>query len=92
MNKPLVRIVWNDASDTLEPWVSEEELKKFSSSTALVVSVGYLAHKNRSYITIAGDWQEDCKIWGRVTKIPKKMVVSIEDIPFPPAPADGVTQ
>ena len=80
MNNPLVRIVWNDASDTLEPWVSEEGLKKFSLSTALVVSVGYLAHKNRSYITIAGDWQEDCKIWGRVTKIPRRMVVSIEEI------------
>ena len=83
MNKPIVRITWNDASDTLDPWVSEEELKKFTSSTALVVSIGYLADKNRSYVTIAGDWQEDLKIWGRVTKIPKKMVVSIEEIPLP---------
>lgn len=81
--KPIVRVTWNDAADHPEPWVHEEDLKKFADSPAAVVSVGYLIKKDRHYITIAGDYQPDLNIWGRVTKIPKKMVTKIEEIPLP---------
>lgn len=80
--RPLIRMTWNDASDSIEPWISEEEMEKFADSHAPVESVGYLVKKTRTHVVIAGDWQEDHKIWGRVTKVPRKMVVSIEEIPL----------
>ena len=83
MDKPLVRMVWNDACDSHDPWISERELDEFASTPALVESVGYLIKKTKTHITIAGDWLDDQKLWGRCTKVPKKMVVSIEMIPFP---------
>lgn len=90
MSKPFVQIRWYDAEDYKEAnWSTEEDLKKFSSEPCEAVSYGYVVKKNRGYITIAADYIAP-DTFGRIMKIPRKMVVSIEPVtlPEPPAPAE----
>ena len=80
MNKPLVVVVWADAEDPAEgkAWLDQEDVDTFSCHSCTVESVGYLLSKTDKYVTLAADWIEDLKHYGRVTKIPSAMIVSLE--------------
>ena len=90
MDKPFVRVAWHDAEDYRESnWASEEELQGFAASACEAISFGYVVKKNRGYITLAADYIAP-DTFGRVMKIPRKMIVSIQTVPLPepqPTPA-----
>lgn len=81
--KPFVKVVWHDAADEAKTWLREDELDDASIE---VISFGYLLRKTRSFLHLAGDCivggLEDIT-YGRVCKIPRKMVVSVEEIVIP---------
>ena len=63
-------------------------MTEFANRPALCISSGWLVAKTRSYVTLAADYSpangpEEIDDWSRVTKIPKKMIVTIEPIPLP---------
>ena len=89
MAKPLVLVTWADAQDHPQKWVDEEDAAEFGNSSCLIVSVGFLVSKTDKYITLAGDWDETDKDYGRVTKIPCSMMVELKEICHPsPTPSD----
>lgn len=78
--KPLVKILWHDSRDADGSWISEDEAEKYGEEPCEVYSVGFLISKGSKFVTIGGDWNPQDKDYGRVTKIPVGMVVSIEEI------------
>lgn len=76
----LVLIIWNDAQDNLEPWVNEDDAKAFAESPCPITTVGFLVRKTETHTVIAGDWNDTDKDYGRVTKIPTKMIVSVQEL------------
>lgn len=76
----MVVIIWNDAQDSLEPWVGEAEAKQFAETPCPIVSYGFLVRKTKNYVVIAGDWNDSNKDYGRVTKIPTKMITSMKEL------------
>ena len=78
--KPLVRISWLDAQDHPDKWVDEVDANSFGDLDCLIESVGFLVSKTTKYLTLAADWDETDKDYGRVTKIPAAWVVSIEEL------------
>jgi len=77
MNKPLVLVEWNDAQDFAESWVDAESAAEFGEVECRIRSVGYQISYTDKYLTIAGDYHAAEEDYGRVTKIPKGMVISI---------------
>lgn len=89
LDKPFVRVVWLDASDPQgdESWFRESEALKFGEELMEVSSFGYLISKTAKYVTLVADHiTKGTKetTYGRLTKIPVGMVVSITDITLPP--------
>lgn len=82
----LVRVLWRDAQDHSDKWVDEEDVKVFGETDCVIESYGILVSKTAKYLTLAGDWDAVDKDYGRVTKIPSSMLVSIENLV--PAPSD----
>jgi hypothetical protein len=80
IDKPLVRVVWNDAEDSDGTWSDESEVEAFANHDCTVESVGFLVSKTDKYVTLAGDWIPHTKQHGRVTKIPAGMVGKIEPL------------
>lgn len=81
--QPFVRVVWHDAADYKKSWASNEEAEAFAGQPVECVSVGWLLKKTRSYITLAADYSppnspEETEDWGRLTKIPRKMITQLE--------------
>ena len=78
----LVRVIWDDAEDPADgkTWMDEEDVKTFSTHNCTVSSVGYLVSKTAKYVTLAADWIEELHHYGRVTKIPANMVVSLTEL------------
>lgn len=79
MNKPFVKVTWDDAEDQGGTWLEEAEVEEFADHNCTVVSVGYLVSKTGKYLTLAADWIDELKHYGRVTKIPVGMVISVEE-------------
>lgn len=79
--KPLVRVTWHDAQDAGQPWMSEADAGAFGERLCEIVSVGFVVSKGPKYLTLAGDWDAEDENYGRVTKIPTGMVVSVEELP-----------
>jgi len=79
-----VRIVWYDAQDARDTWVSitSEETIKWMDELALVVSYGYLIKKTKNYYIIAADLCDDMTV-GRMTKIPCPWVKKIQTVKVP---------
>lgn len=78
MNKPFVRVVWHDASDSGKTWNSETDL---NDAWVEVTSFGFLLKKSKRFLHIGADvvreeGSED--LYGTVRKIPRKMVVLLE--------------
>lgn len=78
--KPLVKAIWNDAQDYARMWVDEEDAEAFGHESCEIISVGFLISKTEKYITLAADWDETDKDYGRVTKIPSSMLISIIEL------------
>jgi len=79
-NKPFVKITWHDAADEGSAWVHEEEIDKFAEETVEVTSWGWLVRGSRKskYVVLAADYIKD-GTYGRVTKIPSKMIVAFAE-------------
>lgn len=78
--KPTVRVTWIDAQDSPHAWASEEDVEAFSAEHCTIVSVGFQVSKTDKYLTLAGDWDEVDKNYGRVTKIPVAWLVQVEEL------------
>ena len=78
--KPLVKVVWLDAQDHGENWVGESDAEAFGDTYCQIISVGFQVKKTEKYITLAADWDDSDKDYGRVTKIPVAFVTSIEEL------------
>jgi hypothetical protein len=76
--KRFVKVYWHDAQDEAHTWVSDEEIPGFTAALCEVVSWGWLVGETKKYITLAADHSAP-STWGRVTKIPRGMIVKIED-------------
>lgn len=80
MIKTLVKVEWNDAQDFSEAWVDAKSAEEFGEVECRIVSVGYQISSTAKYVTIAGDYHADEDDYGRVTKIPRGMIISITNI------------
>lgn len=82
MKAPFVKVTWDDAEDLGgQTWIEAEDVAAFATHSCTVVSVGYLVAKTKKYLTLASDWIEENNQFGRVTKIPCSMVVSVKKFP-----------
>lgn len=80
VQRQLVLVTWLDAQDHKDKWVDEHDAEAFTDEECKITSVGFLVRKTEKYVTIAGDWDAVDTDYGRVTKIPTKMVVDIKGL------------
>ena len=79
MKAPIVKVTWDDAEDLGgQTWIEAEDVAAFAVHSCQVVSVGYIVARTKKHLTLASDWIEENRQFGRVTKIPTAMVVSIK--------------
>lgn len=76
----LCRVLWLDAESLDETWVNMDEIKDFEKKSSLAESVGWLVLETEDYLILAGDTDinYEGELYGRVFKIPVKMVRRIE--------------
>lgn len=79
-DKPFVKVTWHDAADEGRTWVPAEDIPEFTEEVIEVVSWGWLVGGSRKskYITLAADYIKD-GTYGRVTKIPSRMIVGFDE-------------
>ena len=86
MVKPFVRVTWWDAEDYKDAgWATAEELDVFNSKPCEVISYGWLVSKSKAHVTIAADFAPPIT-YGRMIKIPKKMIKEQVVIDLSPQP------
>ena len=78
--KSIVRVEWLDSQDHADKWVDEKDAEAFGEIDCSVTSVGFLVRKTDKYWTLAGDWDAVDTDYGRVTKIPTKMITSFIEL------------
>ncbi len=78
--RKLVLVSWNDAQDFEQSWVGEADATKFGEEDCRILSVGWVISDTAKYLTIGGDWHATESDYGRVTKIPKGMVISMVEL------------
>jgi hypothetical protein len=78
----LVKVTWDDAEDPSDgkTWLDTEDVETFAAHACTVESVGYLVSRTAKYVTLAADRIEGLGHYGRVTKIPTGMVVSLVEL------------
>jgi hypothetical protein len=79
MNAPLVKVIWDDAEDAASTWYGSDDIAEFSEAITLVISVGFKVSETAKYVTLAADWVAGLEQFGRITKIPRGVIVSIEE-------------
>lgn len=79
-DKPFVCVTWHDAADKDGTWTHEAEIQAFGAELCEVVSWGWVVSRTKQYVTLAADYITDTDTWGRITKIPRGMVVKIEEM------------
>lgn len=81
MKAPFVKVTWDDAEDpdNGNTWHSDTDVAEFAAQTTLVVSVGFKVSDTAKYVTLAADWIERLQQFGRLTKIPKGVIQSIDE-------------
>lgn len=84
-----LKITWRDAEDFGSTWSEEEEAIEFAGQDCLVESYGFLIKQTKLYILLAADrtlsGNKPGEL-GRLCKIPRKMVVTSEEIALTPSP------
>ena len=78
--KPIVRVTWHDAQDNNSTWANEKDVEEWGSTSCVIVSVGFLVSKTERYVTLAADWDDEDKNYGRITKIPAQMVQELQEL------------
>lgn len=74
--KPFVIVGWHDAEDfTEETWLKEDTAVEFGEKNMMVVSGGFVISDTTKYLTLGADYDTENNNYGRVTKIPKGMIV-----------------
>lgn len=81
-----VEVLWLDAQDHPEKWADNDDVQTWAEKSCEISSLGYLVRQTDRYITLGADWDPDDKDWGRVTKIPMKMVKEIIELKPPESP------
>jgi hypothetical protein len=88
MDKRLVLVKWTDAADPGNVgWHSDADVDEFTEESCEVVSVGWLKSETKKYVTLVADYIDNgdgTTTWGRPTKVPLGMVLSIEDLTIKP--------
>lgn len=77
--KSFVKVCWHDACDEEKTWVAAADVEAFAQEPCEVVSWGWLVSQTQKYVTLAADYIPGTDTYGRVTKIPKGMLVKIEE-------------
>lgn len=77
--KKFVRVRWHDAADLEKTWVQPEDIEAFTKEFCEVLSWGWLVSTSKTYLTLAADYIADTDTYGRVTKIPRGMVASVDE-------------
>ena len=74
---PIVRILWEDAVTSSEPgWTTKvDAMETATTMPPQMYSVGYVLHDCPDWISITDSVGGD--EFGQVTKIPKKMIISM---------------
>lgn len=85
MDKKVVVVTWWDSQDHPDKWVDEVDAEAFNDVEVAVVSYGILVKQTDKYVTLAADWDPIDKDYGRVTKIPTKMIQSVVELLRSPA-------
>lgn len=75
-----VRVQWADAQDLGQTWADAETVEQFSKEPCLIISYGYLVKSTKAYVTLAADFVCGNGDFGRVTKIPKPWVRSMQTV------------
>jgi len=78
-------VEWLDSQDHKDKWVDEGDATEFGNISCTIISVGFLVSKTEKYITLAGDWDDSDKDFGRVTKVATAGVISLADLSVSPA-------
>lgn len=73
-------IVWSDTFDPEPAWMSEKDIEQEITKDCIIVSVGFIVGESPTYLAIAGDRDTRDGEAGRVTCIPKSMIVSHKTI------------
>lgn len=77
----LVKVTWDDAEDPSgQTWVEDDDLDGFMQTACVVTSVGFLARETESHILLVADRIPHASTYGRVTKIPRGMILSLEEL------------
>lgn len=87
-DKRMVLVEWRDAQDYSGAWVDQKEAEDFGGQECVIRSLGFVVSKTAKYITLAADWHEAEGDYGRVTKVPIGMILTISDVPTPVTPPD----
>ena len=84
--KPEVCVIWRDCEDG-STWMGPKEAEQFAEQECLVRSRGILVKKSKNFLVLAADDTlsgNNPGEYGRVCKIPRKMIVSILEVPDAP--------
>ena len=75
---PIVKVCWEDAITSTEAsWTSASEAMEVATSALPIMwTVGYVLHDSEGWISLTDSVGED--EFGQVTKIPKKLILSIK--------------
>lgn len=76
----LVVIVWLDTQDNEQTWADENEIDAFTARPCEITSIGYVVRETASHYVLAGDHHPGNGDYGRITKIPKGMVSTVQEI------------
>ncbi len=84
MDKKLVKLVWHDAADPPGgPWYTDKDVDDFGEQVVAVTSIGWVKSQTEKYVTLVADYyvdEEGTITWGRPTKVPAKMVISMVEL------------
>ena len=81
MDKQRIEVVWHDAADQPDTWVSPEDVEQFGDNVLVVTSIGYEIKRTKLYLTLVGDLTSEGDS-GRVCKIPIGMIQSTKELTY----------
>lgn len=80
----MVRVLWWDAEDAGDTWVSRDDAEAYANHPCEVVSWGYLVKRTNAYTVLAADIatasMSGVQSYGRVTKIPTAWIRSMKAV------------
>lgn len=80
----IVQVTWLDAQDHADKWADVADVEAWGGEDCAILSVGFVVKETDRYLTIAGDFDASDSDLGRVTKIPRKMILHVEDLTASP--------